>query len=100
MVPTSAERALLLTPRVEELTSVTAPCKPTALEPEEATQSQEFTLVPIQRPMPTPSFTLSWTDKSRPPPLGDADWPMSTPLGFQLDLTSLDHWSELCPTTQ
>ena len=45
MTPAPAERALSLRPRAEELIGVPAPSMPTALEPEKATQPEEFTLV-------------------------------------------------------
>ena len=81
--PTSAERALSVTP-----------------EREEATSSEELALVPRWgTPLP-PKFTLSWMDESSPPPLKDADWPMSILLGSQLDLTPWDPWSGLPPATQ
>ena len=89
MVPASAERALSLTPRVEELTSVTPPSEPTTLEPEEAVQPKESAMVPRRRTPASPDFNFSWADRSKPPPLEDTDQPMSIPQGSQLDLTPL-----------
>ena len=64
MAPASAERAPLLTPRMEELISVSAPNDPPSSEPKEAVQPQELALVPRRRLPVSPGFTLSWVDES------------------------------------
>ena len=87
MAPAPTERASLPRPRVEEPIGVPTPSEPTTSEQEEATQPEEFALVPRRRPLAPPEFTLSWADESGPPPLEEADWPMSIPLGAKLDLT-------------
>ena len=63
MVPASAEGAQLSKPRAEELPIVTAPSKPTASEPEEAAQSEEFAIVPRKRP-PLPCSLSSYGQMS------------------------------------
>ena len=64
VTPATAERASSLRPKVEELIGVPTPSESTTLEPEEATQPEEFTLVLMRRPLAPPGFTLSWADES------------------------------------
>ena len=89
MTPAPAERASSLRPRAEEPISVPATSKPTALEPEEAAQQEQFALVLRRRPLNLPVFILSLVDESGPPSLKEADWFMSILLGVQLDFASL-----------
>ena len=89
MTSAPAEKASSLRPRVEKPISVSGSSKPTTLEPEEAAQPEEFALVLRSRPLAPLGFTLSWVDESLPPPQEEADWPMSIPLGTQLDFASL-----------
>ena len=58
VTPSPAERALSPRPRVEGLIGVPTPNEPTALEPEEAVQPEEFALVQRRRPPTPPAFTL------------------------------------------
>ena len=88
MTPAPAERASSPRPRVEEPISVPGPNEPPTSEPKEAGYSEELALVQRRRPLEPPGFTHSWADESGPPPLEDVDWPVSIPLGAQLDLSS------------
>ena len=81
MTPAPAERALLPRPRVEGPIGIPIPSEPTASEPEEAAQPEEFALVLRRRPLTPPGFTLLWVDESSSPPPELADWPMSVPWG-------------------
>ena len=76
---------------MEEPIGIPAPNEMPTSEPEEAVHSEKLALVQRRRPLASPGFTLSWADESRPPPLEDAEWPVSIPLGAQLELTSM--WS-------
>ena len=69
-------------------------------ETEEAAPSEGLSLVPIQRSLPLPGFTLLWANESDPPPLEDSEWPMTIPLGSPLDLTCLGsmEWMVSCYT--
>ena len=91
MTPAPAERASSLRPRVEEPVGVPTPNELSALEPEEAAQSEDLALVQ-RRLLAPPGFTLSWVNKSGSSPLEEADWLVSIPLEIpqdaQLDLTS------------
>ena len=91
MAPASKGRALSLMPRAEPLVSVTTLSEPSASEPEEAAPPEELTLVPTQRPLPSPGFSLPWMDGSDLPQPEQADWPMNVHSGAQLDFASL--WS-------
>ena len=51
-------------------------------------QPKEFTLV-LSKDHLHPRFTLFWADESSSPPWEEANWPMSIPLGAQLDFASL-----------
>ena len=88
MTPAPPERASSPRPRLEKPIGVPTPNEPPALEPEEAAQSEELALVQRRRLMTSPGFTLSSVGESSPPPLGEADWLVSIPLGAQLDLVS------------
>ena len=93
MTPAPAERASSLIPRVEQPISVPTPNELPASEPEEAAQSEELALVQRRRPLAPTGFILSWVDESGPPPIEEAKWPVTIPLGIlwgaQLDHTSL-----------
>ena len=90
MAPTSKGSTPLLTPTAEPPVGVPIPSEPTASEPGEAATPEELTLVPRWRPLAPPGFSLSWVDESGSPLPQQADWPMSVPLGAQLDCASLD----------
>ena len=64
MAPAPEGRALLLMLRVEPLVSVTTPSEPSASKPEETTPPEEVALMPRQKPLPAPGFSLSWTNES------------------------------------
>ena len=89
VVPASEERASSLTPKSEEPTSVPTPSEPIPLEPDEAVQPEELTLVAKTKAPTTPWVYPFVADMPGTPPLEDADQPMSIPLGSQQDLTSL-----------
>ena len=89
MWPTSRGGAPTLMPRVEPLVGVPALSEPTASEPEEAVPPEELTLVPSQRPLAPPGFSLLWVDELGSPTPEQVDWPMSGPLEAQLDFASL-----------
>ena len=57
--------------------------------PVEATPPEELALMPRWRPSPPPGLSLSWADKSDSPPPDQVNWPMSIPLGVQLEFASL-----------
>ena len=86
--PVPTVLASSLGPRVEEPIGIPNPDKPPALEPKKAVHSEELTLMQRRRPLVPPGFTLSWAYESSTPPLEDADWLVSLPLGDHLDLTS------------
>ena len=70
--------------------SVSAPSELTTSQPEEAALPEELALVPRRRlPLP-PWFTLSWANESGSPPPKQVNWPLSIPLGAQLDFASLE----------
>ena len=87
--PASEGRSPSLIPQVEPPIGVTVPGEASTLEPGEATQPEGLTLVPRQRLLPPPAFSLLWADESDPPPLVQAGWPMHIPQGAQLDFASL-----------
>ena len=74
----------------EELISVPTHSKLTTSEPEEAAQPEDFDLVPKRSPLALPGFSRSWANESSSSLPEQADWPMSIPLGAQLDFASLE----------
>ena len=90
MAPTSEGRVPSPIPRAEPPIGVTAPSELNTSEPGEAAQPQELTLVPRERPLPPPGFSLWWADESAPPPLEQAGWTMQIPWGAWLDFASLE----------
>ena len=58
VVPASEGRSPSLIPWVEPTIGVTAPIELCASEPGEAEQPEGLALVPRQRPLPPPSFSL------------------------------------------
>ena len=88
VAPASEDRAPSSIPRAEQPISITASSMPSTSEPGEATQPEEFTLVPRQRPLPSPGFSHFWANDSDQPPLEQAFWPMHMPWGAQLDFVS------------
>ena len=66
VTPVPAERASSLRPRAEDPIGASASNKLPTLEPKEAGQSEELSLMPRGRPSAHPVFTLSWPDESDP----------------------------------
>ena len=86
MTPAPAERASSLRPRTEG--PIGAPT-PNELPTSEPTQSEELALMQRREPSAPPGFSLSWADKSNPPP-EDAALLVGIPLGAQVHLSSLE----------
>ena len=87
--PVPAEGVSLLEPRVKEPINLPAANELPASGPEQDAHSGELALVWRRLPLAPPGFTCSLADESSQAPLEDADLPVSTSLGAQLDLSSL-----------